>query len=116
MPHCIIECPERLNTVIDLNTLVKVVHDVTEDTGLFSAGDVKSRLITTNHFLVGGENDYFIHVSVHILSGRTLTQKKGLSDSLAKVLCELLPSIEMVSVEIRDIEIGSYSNRKSLPI
>ena len=25
----IIECPERLNTVIDLNTLVKVVHDVT---------------------------------------------------------------------------------------
>jgi len=114
MPHCIIECPNSLNTVINFSTLVKVVHNAAEDTGLFSTGDVKSRLITTNHYLVGDKKDYFIHVSVHILSGRAAEQKKKLSGDIVKVLCDLLPAIEMISVEIRDIKICSYSNRKSI--
>ena len=114
MPHCVIECPENISDLINLDSLVKEVHDATEDSGLFSVGDVKSRIVLSKNYLVGGKKDYYVHIVTHILSGRTQTQRKNLSDRIALRLCELLPTVEMLSVEVREIDKEIYSNRKSV--
>jgi len=114
MPHCVIECPSTLSDLLSLDTLVKEIHDITESSGLFSIGDVKSRLILSDNYLVGGKKEYYVHIVVHILSGRTVSQRKKLADAIALKLCELLPSVEMLSVEVREINKEMYSNRKSV--
>ena len=114
MPHCVIECPKEMNDIISFDVLANAVHDATESSGLFFKGDVKSRIVTSDHFVVGGKRDYYVHVTVHLLSGRTMEQRKKLSDTIAKVLCELLPNVEMLSVETCEIEEKVYSNRNSV--
>jgi 5-carboxymethyl-2-hydroxymuconate isomerase len=114
MPHCVIECPSLLSELIDLNALAKAVHDAAESTGLFATGDVKSRVVVSEHHVVGGKSDNYVHVITHILSGRTDDQQKLLANRIAECLCELLPSVEMLSVEVRDIRKETYSNRHSV--
>lgn len=114
MPHCVIECPSDLVDLLNLDTLVKEIHDTTEASGLFSLGDVKSRLVLSNNYLVGGQKQPYVHIVTHLLSGRTLSQRKGLADAIALKLCELLPTVEMLSVEVREIDKEMYSNRKSV--
>ena len=36
MPHCVIECPVELNTVVDFDHLVKAIHDTADAPSLFS--------------------------------------------------------------------------------
>jgi 5-carboxymethyl-2-hydroxymuconate isomerase len=114
VPHCVIECPQDLSSLVDFDQLVKAIHDTTEASGLFDLGDVKSRLVLSQHYWVGGKRDAYVHVICHILSGRSGEQRKQLGDSLALTLCELLPSVEMLSVEVREIERQVYSNRKAV--
>ena len=114
MPHCVIECPKELNDIISFDVLATAVHDAAQSSGLFEEGDVKSRIVTSEHYVVGGKKANYVHVVTHLLSGRTIEQRKHLSDSIAKVLCELLPAVEMLSVEVREIEKQVYSNRKSV--
>lgn len=111
MPHCVIECSKSLSAHVDFSELVKKVHDVTELSGLFSKGDVKARLITAEHYIVGGQVQDYVHVITHILSGRTIDQRKSLADAITLTLCELLPTVKMLSVEVREIEKQVYSNR-----
>jgi 5-carboxymethyl-2-hydroxymuconate isomerase len=114
MPHCVIECSEKLADLIRFDVLVKEIHDATESSGLFELGDVKSRLVLSNNYLVGGKKEPYVHIITHILSGRTIPERKNLADILAKKLCELLPTVEMLSVEVREIDKEMYSNRKSV--
>jgi 5-carboxymethyl-2-hydroxymuconate isomerase len=114
VPHCVIECPAELNILVDFDRLVKAIHDTTEASGLFVIGDVKSRLVLSEHYWVNGQRDMYVHVVCHILSGRTVEQRKALGDALALTLCELLPTVEMLSVEVREIERKIYSNRQAV--
>lgn len=114
MPHCVIECSASIAELVSLDQLVQDLHDTTEASGLFSKGDVKARLVLSDNYLVGGTKGHYVHIVTHILSGRTLSQRKALSDALVLTLCELLPSVEMLSVEVREIDKNTYSNRKSV--
>jgi 5-carboxymethyl-2-hydroxymuconate isomerase len=114
MPHCVIECPANLSELLSFATLVREIHDTTEESGLFNIGDVKSRLLLSHDYLVGGEKAPYVHIIVHILSGRSKSQRKSLADALARKLCEMLPTVEMLSVEVREIDKEMYSNRKSV--
>ncbi len=114
MPHCVIECSADLADIVSFETLVKEVHDVTESSGLFSTGDVKARLVLSDDYWVGGRREHFVHIICHILSGRTVLQRKQLADSIVVTLCGLLPSVEMLSVDVREIDKNTYSNKKGL--
>lgn len=114
MPHCIIECPADLARIVNFDVLVEAVHDAAEASGLFNKGDVKARLVLANHYRVGGKRAPYVHTSVQLLSGRSELQKKALADAVAKAVCELLPQVDMISVEVRDIEKRFYSNRAAV--
>jgi len=114
MPHCVIECPASIEAAVNLDVLVKAVHDAADSSGLFTPGDVKSRLTLYHHDMVGGRKNDYVHVTISLLSGRTTSQKKALSDTTARAVCELLPDTHFISVDVRDFCFESYCNRASL--
>ncbi|WP_207796593.1 5-carboxymethyl-2-hydroxymuconate Delta-isomerase [Sphingomonas oleivorans] len=109
-----IECPASIEAAVDLDILVKTVHDAADSTGIFTPGDVKSRLKVYQHDMVGGRKDDYVHVTIGLLSGRTDDQKKALSSAVARAVCELLPNVHFISVDVRDFCLETYSNRASL--
>ena len=114
MPHCVIECSSTLSDLVSLESLVTAIQDTTESSELFAKGDVKTRLRQYDYYSVAGEKTDFVHLVSHILSGRTVEQRKKYSINLAASLCELLPTVKMLSVEVREIDRAIYSNRKSV--
>ncbi len=113
MPHCVIECSSAIENMVELNVLVRSVHDAAESSHLFTAGDVKTRLIVYQYDLVGGKKGDYVHVTIGLLSGRSNAQKKALSSTVAGVICELLPELHFISVDVKDICAETYSNRAS---
>ena len=50
----------------------------------------------------------FIHLSVSILTGRTLEQRQGLSDTLVRLIGETVPGVDQVTVNIHEMERDTY--------
>lgn len=106
MPHCIIECSDNL----DCDVLTSKVYLGALDSELFEpdGSDIKVRALAYRSYVVGGLKADFIHVTVKVLSGRTILQKVVLSKAIQAKLSELgLVSCSM-TIEIVDIERASY--------
>jgi 5-carboxymethyl-2-hydroxymuconate isomerase len=114
MPHIIIDCSSQLAELVDLDLIVKTVHDSAEASGIFTPGDVKARIITSDHYTVGGSRANYVHVIAHILAGRTDEKKKKLTHSIVDQLCQLLPGVKAISADVRDIRKETFSNRSSV--
>lgn len=113
MPHCLVEGSRTLANLIEPADLVRLVHDTAAASDLFKPGEVKVRLSLYEHFCVGGEQTDFIHLIFYILAGRTDEQKKHLSMLLVRALLQRLPSVEAISVDVRDIDRAAFSNKRS---
>jgi len=114
MPQCIIECSSELSKLINFNMLVEEVHNITESSGYFVQGSVKSRLHISEYYLISGDNENFIHVTTNIFTGRSIEERKNLADLITKKLCVLLPTVNMISVEVKEINKLTHSNRNKI--
>ncbi|KUM02344.1 5-carboxymethyl-2-hydroxymuconate Delta-isomerase [Chromobacterium subtsugae] len=112
MPHCVIECPAELAQAPQIMPLMQAVHQAAVASGLFETPDIKVRVLPSAHYLVGGQPDAFVHVTTHILAGRSEQQKKQLADAVARAACAQLPQVAMITSEVRDIQREAYSNRR----
>lgn len=109
MPHCLIEYATTLTKEISPEQLMKSVYFGTLNSQLFNSDDIKTRLIPFEYFISGTIKQNFIHVTLKILDGRTLEQKKTLSQSVLDEL-NLLPLTDLsLTVEVVDIEKACYS-------
>lgn len=106
MPHCIIEC----SATLDCDLITSKVYLGTLESMLFEpdGSDIKVRAITYHSYSVGGFKTDFIHITVKILSGRSLLQKTVLSKSIQTKLSELDLVSCSITVEVVDIERASY--------
>ncbi|OHX12735.1 hypothetical protein BI347_03885 [Chromobacterium sphagni] len=111
MPHCVIECPAELARRQDMKPLMLAVHEAAAASGLFEASDIKVRVLPSEHYLVGGATEPYVHVTSHILAGRSDQQKKRLTEAIARAVCVQLPHVAIVTSEVRDIQRAAYSNR-----
>lgn len=109
MPHCIIEH----SIGIDGQSLLPLVYTAALSSALFESqgSDIKIRAIPYSNYQTGNVNIEFIHVTLKILSGRDLGQKKALSDLVLENLCSQAISNCSISVEVVDIDRGSYTKR-----
>lgn len=107
MPHCIIEH----SSDIDGKSLVSTVYQGALASNLFESqgSDIKVRALPYSNFKTGNVEISFVHVTLKILSGRSVEQKTNLS----QLVLEQLKSLEMIncsiSVEVVDIDRVSYS-------
>ncbi len=107
MPHCIVEH----SSAIDGNTLTALVFTGALQSKLFEADgiDIKIRALPYSNYQTGNEKIDFIHVTLKILSGRSIDQKSMLSQLVLQQLKTLSLINCSITVEVVDIDRASYS-------
>ncbi len=114
MPHFVVDCSESVLSLVAPQDLMQAIYDVAESTKLFATngvGGIKVRLNPYSHFLNVDQHEHFVHVFANIMEGRTLQQKRDLSDGVIRTLKSLLPEVQIISINIRDFEKATYCNR-----
>ena len=111
MPHCIIDYSRDIAGQIEIEALLDAVHLGAMDSDLFPEYDIKTRAQGYEHHRTGQTRDSFVHVALHLLSGRSDEQKSMLSECVLARVESLLPRVVSVSVEIYDIHRESYRKR-----
>ncbi|WP_258908943.1 5-carboxymethyl-2-hydroxymuconate Delta-isomerase [Pseudomonas putida] len=111
MPHCIIDCPASLAERVGEQTLLAAMHDAIDASGLFKPGDIKARLNTFSHYRCGaGQND-FVHVALYLFAGRSAEQRRSLASAGVAALVGLLPEVEALSMDVREMARETFVNR-----
>lgn len=108
MPNFIIEFSETLSQQIDPKILMDKVFTGAKNCGHFSPEAIKLRTQSRSDFRLHGKQQDFLHISGHILSGRTDEQKTEISHSIMAQLKDLGLNSVFVSVEIVDMHRPSY--------
>ena len=111
MPHFIIDCSESVIQQKSPDEIMQAVYDVAEATGLFAANDIKVRLRPYQYFKLGEDKKDFIHIFGNIMEGRSTEQKANLSKKIIERLNEMFPKISILSINIREFEQATYSNK-----
>ena len=111
MPHFVIDCSPSVLTKRHPDEMLKEVHRLADESGLFDVANIKVRIREYDHYLVAGERSDFIHVFANILEGRTTEQKAALSRAIVTRLAEMLPDVASVSINVREFERATYTNR-----
>ncbi len=82
MPHCIIDYSRDVAGQIEIEALFDAVHLGAMDSDLFPEYDIKTRAFGYQHHCTGQTRDSFVHVVLHLLSGRSDKQKPMLSECM----------------------------------
>ena len=111
MPHCLIDYSLDVADQVEMDALLDAVFLGAMDAALFPEYDIKIRALVYEHHRTGQTRDSFVHVAIHLLSGRSDEQKSMLSGCVLARVEPLLPQVISVSVEICDIHRESYHKR-----
>ena len=114
MPHFVIDCSPGVLTRRHPDGILKEVHRIADESGLFDVANIKIRIREYEHYLVAGERSDFIHVFANILEGRTTEQKAALSCAIVARLTEMFPEVPVISINVREFERATYMNRSLL--
>lgn len=110
MPHCLLEYSKPDEDKFNISVLLNNLHRAVSDYGLFQPGDVKSRAIGYDNYLVGtAQNGNFIHITVMILTGRSAETKNALSLHVWQVIHDAVPDVTSLTVEVREMEREAYT-------
>jgi 5-carboxymethyl-2-hydroxymuconate isomerase len=109
MPHLIIEYAETTVTDIQVESMMEAVLEAALSTDLFNEANIKTRAIPLRHYHLGKDSGGFIHVQCRIHTGRSDEQKRLLSESVSKALCELPLSVKVTTVEVVEMDSASYT-------
>ena len=111
MPHCIIEYASEVADQVSIVSLMAAVHDAAFSADLFPEYDIKTRAIPYQYHRTGQTQDSFVHIAVHLLSGRNDDQKADLAEKILSAVEPMLADVVSVGVEIVDIHRESYRKR-----
>lgn len=111
MPHFIIDCSESVIQQKSPDEIMQAVYDVAEASGLFAEDDIKVRLRPYQYFKLGKNKKDFIHIFGNIMEGRNAEEKANLSKKIIERLNEMFPDISILSINIREFEKATYSNK-----
>ena len=111
MLHFIIDCSENIIQQRSPEDIMQAVYEVAEATGLFAANDIKVRLRPYQYFKLGEGKKDFIHIFGNMMEGRSTEQKANLSRKMMERLNEMFPHISILSINIREFEKATYSNK-----
>lgn len=119
MPHIVIEYTPNLTDLPFDAMLDAITRRLASSPEVQDEADLKARVIRTDHFRVGLENNArgFIHVTIRIMAGRNEQAKKDFSQRVADGMLEHMPKFDNkmaahLSVEVVDIDRGSYRKIK----
>lgn len=120
MPHCIFEHSANIADDPDWPRIILNVHEFLVSTGEFVAGDIKSRVLRHENFVIGtGEqNQSFVALNLQILDGRGDDLKRKLAQKALEILVAAFPKSLAeqkcsITVQVTDIHRASYQRHVS---
>ncbi|WP_339724339.1 5-carboxymethyl-2-hydroxymuconate Delta-isomerase [uncultured Paraglaciecola sp.] len=108
MPNFVIEFSGTLTQQITPETLMDKIFKGAKNSGHFPPEAIKVRIEPRPYFRLHDKYNDFLHVTAHILSGRTDLQKAEISKAVMEPLKALGLNSVFVSVEIVDIHRSSF--------
>ncbi|MDF2156452.1 5-carboxymethyl-2-hydroxymuconate Delta-isomerase [Algoriphagus sp. CAU 1675] len=111
MPHFVIDCSKSILQQETPEKIIQKVYDTAESTQLFDKGDIKVRINPFEYFTIGNSQEDFIHIFANIMEGRSIAQKKNLSERIVSELKLMFPEVPIISINIRDFEQATYCNK-----
>ena len=109
MPHCIIEYSNGIEKYINPQLMIDAVYKGALTSELFEDEDIKTRAIAYDYYQTGALKKEFVHVTLKILTGRSLTQKIKLSELVINQLEKIDFQSTVITVDIVEMEKDTYS-------
>lgn len=113
MPHCIIEHSNDLTDLITPQEMMDAALRAIQSSNLFETNDIKIRTKSYAYFQTGEGRQNFIHVTLKILDGRNLAQKKPLAALVLKAMDDLPVFGVEITVEIAEVDSATYLRHKN---
>ncbi len=111
MPHIILECSANLAGRVDLDELVRAVHEAALETGVFPVGGTRTRLAIRERYRIadGDPANAFAHAVLRIGAGRDAPTKHAAGShvfaALAAALGEAYAAGPLaISLEVQELD------------
>jgi 5-carboxymethyl-2-hydroxymuconate isomerase len=115
MPHLVLEHSDNLAEPLETAKLLQKLHEALLPLGPFEMSQIKSRVITYQEYRVGvgAKESVFVHLTVSVLSGKTIEKRKQIADRMSEVLSEAFAATYAerpcdITVDIREMERETY--------
>ncbi len=115
MPHLILEYSDDLPAPVDFDALFARLHAALAEAG-FPLAQIKSRAVPLRTYRVGAgvPGAVFAHLTLGILSGRDLEQRRLVGERLLGILREAFAAAWDerpcdLTVDVREMERGTYA-------
>lgn len=121
MPHVIVEYSSNLESLVDIPSLVRKVHEAALATGVFELAAVRTRAERRDCYIVadGHRDNCFVAVIVRIAPGRNDETRHRLGSSMFDALCSYLEHVEktspiVISLEVQQVDPAATFRRNNL--
>ena len=111
MPHQTIEYSANLELELDIEALVRVLHETAASIDALPIGGLRTRAVARQHYRIadGHPDNAFINVFLRIAPGRSFDVRKAAGEKLFQALCEYLEPIYAssplaISYEIQELD------------
>ncbi|MCH8070492.1 MAG: 5-carboxymethyl-2-hydroxymuconate Delta-isomerase [Proteobacteria bacterium] len=111
MPHQTIEYSANLEPELDIEALVRVLHETAASIDALPIGGLRTRAVARQHYRIadGHPDNAFINVFLRIAPGRSFEVRKAAGEKLFQALCEYLEPIYSssplaISYEIQELD------------
>jgi len=111
MPHQTIEYTVNLEPRLDIDALVRVLHETAAGIDVLPVGGLRTRAIGLEHYRVadGHTDNAFVNVYLRIAPGRSFEERRDAGEKLFKALCDYLEPIFSasplaISYEIQELD------------
>ena len=111
MPHQIIEYSANLEDSVDIDALVRVLHETAAGIDALPIGGLRTRAVARQHYRIadGHPDNAFINVMLRLAPGRPFEVRKAAGEKLFQALCDYLETVFSssplaISYEIQEID------------
>ena len=111
MPHQIIEYSANLESSIDIDALLTVLHETAAGIDALPIGGLRTRAVARQHYRIadGHPDNAFINVVLRLAPGRPFDVRKAAGEKLYEALCEYLEPVFSssplaISYEIQELD------------
>lgn len=118
MPHLIIEYSANIENDLQLDKMIKTLHEVTAGIEAFPLAGLRTRAQKRDHYRIadGHPDNSFVHLSLQIGSGRTVEVRQAAGEVIFDRLVSYLQPVSAerplaISFEIQ--ELASQTNYKT---
>lgn len=121
MPHQIIEYSANLGPRIDIDALVRTLHETAAGIDALPVGGLRTRAVAREHYRIadGHPDNAFISVMLRLAPGRSKEVRKAAGEKLFNALCDFLASTYAesplsISYEMQEIDAELRWKRNNL--